>query len=48
MQILIPITTYIIDLFSGAAALMYEVVWARSLSLVFGGTHLAVTTRLIG
>ena len=31
---------------SGAAALMYEVVWVRSLSLVFGGTHLAVTAVL--
>jgi spermidine synthase len=31
---------------SGAAALMYEVVWVRSLSLIFGGTHLAVTTVL--
>ena len=25
---------------------MYEVVWVRSLSLIFGGTHLAVTTVL--
>lgn len=25
---------------------MYEVVWGRSLSLIFGGTHLAVTTVL--
>jgi spermidine synthase len=32
--------------FSGAAALIYQVVWVRSLSLVFGGTHLAVTTVL--
>lgn len=31
---------------SGAAALMYEVVWVRSLSLIFGGSHLAVTTVL--
>lgn len=31
---------------SGAAALVYEVVWVRSLSLVFGGTHLAVTAVL--
>jgi spermidine synthase len=43
---LIPITTYVLIFFSGAAALMYEVVWARSLSLVFGGTHLAITTVL--
>ncbi len=33
-------------LLSGAAALMYQVVWFRSLSLVFGGSHLAVTTIL--
>lgn len=31
---------------SGAAALIYQVVWTRSLSLVFGGSHLAVTTVL--
>jgi len=31
---------------SGASALMYEVVWVRSLSLVFGGSHLAVTVVL--
>jgi len=29
---------------SGTSALVYEVVWVRSLSLVFGGSHLAVTT----
>ena len=28
---------------SGAAALIYQVVWFRSLTLVFGGSHLAVT-----
>ncbi|MBI5016356.1 MAG: fused MFS/spermidine synthase [Deltaproteobacteria bacterium] len=31
---------------SGASALVYEVAWVRSLSLVFGGSHLAVTTVL--
>jgi spermidine synthase len=31
---------------SGAAALVYEVVWVRSLGLVFGASHLAVTTVL--
>jgi len=31
---------------SGAAALIYEVVWTRSLALVFGGSHLAVATVL--
>lgn len=33
-------------LLSGAAALLYQVAWVRSLSLVFGGSHLAVTTVL--
>lgn len=37
---------YVLFLLSGAAALMYEVVWVRSMSLVFGGSHLAVTTTL--
>jgi spermidine synthase len=37
---------YLMFFLSGAAALIYEVVWVRSLSLVFGGTHLAVTTVL--
>jgi len=31
---------------SGAAGLVYEVVWARSLGLVFGASHLAVSTVL--
>jgi spermidine synthase len=31
---------------SGAAATIYHVVWVLSLSLIFGGTHLAVTTVL--
>lgn len=38
--------TYAVFFLSGVAALMYEVLWVRSLSLVFGGTHLAVTTVL--
>jgi len=37
---------YLIFFFSGLAALVYQVVWVRSFSLVFGGTHLAVTTVL--
>ncbi len=37
---------YVLFFASGAAALIYQVVWVRSLSLVFGGTHLAVTTVL--
>ncbi len=45
MSPLLPIV-YVIFFFSGAAALMYEVLWVRSLSLIFGGTHLAVTTVL--
>jgi spermidine synthase len=31
---------------SGAAALIYQVVWVRSLTLIFGGSHLAVTAVL--
>ena len=31
---------------SGAAGLVYEVTWARSLGLVFGASHLAVATVL--
>jgi spermidine synthase len=43
-----PVLTLVYGIFflSGAAALMYEVAWVRSLSLIFGGTHLAVTTVL--
>lgn len=37
---------YFIFFLSGASALVYEIVWARYLSLVFGGSHLAVTTVL--
>jgi len=42
----ILVIVYWVFFMSGAAALMYEVVWVRSLSLIFGGTHLAVTTVL--
>lgn len=38
--------TYCIFFLSGAAALIYEIVWTRYLGLVFGGSHLAVTTVL--
>lgn len=31
---------------SGAAALIYQVAWVRSLTLIFGGSHLAVTVVL--
>jgi len=37
---------YLLFFLSGAAALIYEVAWARSLALVFGGSHLAVTVVL--
>lgn len=37
---------YSLFFFSGVAALIYQVVWVRSLSLIFGGSHLAVTTVL--
>lgn len=37
---------YVLFFFSGAASLVYEIVWARQLTLVFGGSHLAVTTVL--
>lgn len=37
---------YLLFFLSGAAALVYEVVWLRSLILVFGGSHLAVTSVL--
>jgi spermidine synthase len=37
---------YLMFFLSGAAALIYEVIWVRSLSLIFGGTHLAVTSVL--
>ena len=37
---------YLMFFLSGAAALMYQVVWVRSLTLVFGGSHLAVTAVL--
>ncbi len=40
------VITYCIFFLSGAAALVYEIVWSRYLSLVFGGSHLAVTTVL--
>ena len=37
---------YLLFFLSGAAALAYQVVWVRSLTLVFGGSHLAVTAVL--
>ncbi len=46
MRSIVLTLVYIIFFLSGSAALMYQVVWVRSLSLVFGGSHLAVTTVL--
>ena len=37
---------YLLFFLSGAAALAYQVVWVRSLQLVFGGSHFAVTAVL--
>jgi spermidine synthase len=37
---------YLLVFLSGAAALVYQVVWVRSLTLVFGGSHHAVTAVL--
>src|SRR5512138_613568 len=37
---------YALFFVSGAAALVYEVAWVRSLGIVFGGSHLAVTIVL--
>ncbi len=38
--------TFVLFFVSGAAGLVYEVAWARSLGLVFGASHLAVATVL--
>src|SRR5512143_2964834 len=45
-QQLILALIYLIFFLSGASALIYEVLWVRYLSLIFGGSHLAVTTVL--
>ena len=37
---------YAVFFLSGAAALVYQIVWVRQLSLVFGGSHLAIATVL--
>lgn len=37
---------FVLFFLSGAASLVYEVAWARSLSVIFGASHLAVTTVL--
>src|SRR5512143_310947 len=46
MQQLVLALIYLIFFLSGAGALIYEVLWVRYLSLIFGGSHLAVTTVL--
>ena len=46
MRIVFFVLIYSMFLLSGAAGLIYEVIWFRSLSLIFGGSHLAVTTVL--
>jgi spermidine synthase len=46
MGISIGAVIYFLFFLSGAAALMYELLWVRYLSLIFGGSHLAVTTVL--
>lgn len=42
----LSIIIYALFFFSGAASLIYQIVWVRSLTLVFGGSHLAVTAVL--
>jgi hypothetical protein len=37
---------YLMFFLSGATALIYQVIWVRSLTLIFGGSHLAVTAVL--
>ena len=37
---------YLLFFLSGAAALAYQVVWVRSLQLLFGSSHFAVTAVL--
>jgi spermidine synthase len=43
---LFTLACYVMFFFSGAAALIYQVAWVRSLTLIFGGSHLAVTAVL--
>jgi spermidine synthase len=41
------VAVYLLFFLSGTAALIYQVVWVRSLTLVFGGSHQAVTAVLV-
>src|SRR6188472_4584446 len=43
-----PVAIVALFVLSGAAGLIYEVVWARQLVLVFGNTSQAVSTILTG
>ena len=48
-QIIGPFITgsiYLMFFLSGSAALVYQVVWVRSLTLIFGGSHFAVAVVL--
>jgi spermidine synthase len=40
------VVLYLVFFLSGAASLVYQVVWVRSLQLLFGSSHLAVTAVL--
>ena len=33
---------------SGATGLVYEIIWTRELTFVFGGTSYAITSVLVG
>ena len=46
LGLLVAGVIYLLFFLSGAAALVYQVVWVRTLTLVFGGSHLAVTAVL--
>ncbi len=46
MHFVLLTCVYAMFFLSGAAALVYQVVWVRSLTLIFGGSHLAVTAVL--
>lgn len=40
------VTIYLMFFLSGLSALIYQILWVRSFSLIFGGSHMAVTTVL--
>lgn len=46
MTLAVRLVVYLLFFLSGAAALVYQMVWVRALTLVFGGSHLAVTAVL--